>query len=103
MVINNVSRCPECGGTLKYYDNVKRIVRGKGGKKQCIKIRRVRCIICRRLHRELPEFMVPYKQYETEIIQGVLEGFITSDTIGFEDYPCEMTMLRWTREKQPPL
>lgn len=38
---------------------------------------------------------VPYKQYEAEVIIGVLEGFITCETIGFEDYPCEMTMVRW--------
>ena len=37
----------------------------------------------------------PYKQYEAEVIIGGLEGFITCETIGFEDYPCEMTMVRW--------
>ena len=26
---------------------------------------------------------------------GVLEGLITCETLGFEDYPCEMTMIRW--------
>ena len=29
----------------------------------------------------------------------VLEGLITCETIGFEDYPCEMTMLRWLSQK----
>ena len=46
-------------------------------------------------YRELPELIFPYKQYEAEVIIGVLEGFITCETIGFEDYPCEMTMVRW--------
>ena len=31
--------------------------------------------------------------------QNVLEGLITCETIGFEDYPCEMTMLRWLSQK----
>lgn len=35
------------------------------------------------------------KQYEADIIIGVLEGLITCGTLGFEDYPCEMTMIRW--------
>ena len=51
------------------------------------------------LHRELTELLFPYKQYESEVITGVLEGLITCETIGFEDYPCEMTMLRWLSQK----
>ena len=87
--------CPDCGGRLRYYDHVQRIVRTKGRKTKQVKIRRLQCGKCGRIHRELPEYIFPHKQYEAEIILGVLEGFITSDTIGFEDYPCEATMLRW--------
>ena len=97
MTINVISKCSYCGGTLKYYDKVSRIVKTKGGHKQKIEIRRVRCINCRRMHRKLPDFLVPYRHYESEIIKGVLDGFITSDTIGFEDYPCETTMNRWIK------
>ena len=78
MITNDVSTCPKCGGDLKYYDRVTRIVRTKGRKTWKIPMRRL-----------------PYKQYEAEVIIGVLEGFITCETIGFEDYPCEMTMVRW--------
>lgn len=98
MTISNVSTCPECGGTLKYYDNVRRIVRTKGGVSWHIKVKRFRCIECNRLHRMLPDTILPFKHYEAEIIEGVVNGIITSDTLGFEDYPCEMTMLRWTRK-----
>lgn len=62
-------------------------------------IRRLRCRECGMVHRELPEFIFPYKQYEAEIIIGVIEGFITCETLGFEDYPCEMTMIRWRTQK----
>ena len=55
--------------------------------------------MCGCIHRNLPDYIYPYKQYEAEIIDGVIEGFITCDTIGFEDYPCEMTMLRWKTQK----
>lgn len=44
--------------------------------------------------------MLPYKQYEAEVIIGVLEGLITCETLGFEDYPCEMTMSRWIAQEQ---
>lgn len=95
MIINNELICPICNGELKYYDSVNRIVRTKQRKTTYIKIRRLKCINCRSIHREIPKDIFPYKQYEAEIIIGVLDGLITPDTFGFEDYPCEMTMLRW--------
>jgi len=91
--------CPKCGGQLKHFDNVKRIVRTKARRTEWIEIRRLRCTYCGALHRELPIELYPYKQYEAEIIQGVLEGLITCETLGFEDYPCEMTMSRWMAQK----
>lgn len=99
MVSNNVSACPNCGGGLKYYDSVSRIVRTKGGASDYIKIRRLRCADCSGVHREIPDSIFPYKQYEAEVIRGVLSGLITSDAFGYEDFPCEMTMVRWLREK----
>jgi hypothetical protein len=51
------------------------------------------------MHRELPDYILPYKQYEIEVIMGVLEGLITCETLGYEDYPCEMTMFRWLSQK----
>lgn len=95
MISENESSCPKCGGQLKYYDHVKRIVRMKYGKKDETILRRFRCQKCGAMHREIPEFIFPFKQYEAEIIIGVFEGLITCETLGFEDYPCEMTMLRW--------
>ena len=95
MVRENQKKCPNCGGDLKYYDSVKRIVRTKNRLTRKMLIRRLKCERCWRFHRELPDFIIPYKQYEKEVILGVLEGIITSSTFGFEDYPCELTMIRW--------
>ncbi|MCD8119686.1 MAG: DUF6431 domain-containing protein [Lachnospiraceae bacterium] len=99
MVSDKQSICPECGGQLKYYDKAVRVVRGRRRQTQRIKIRRLRCENCGRYHRELPDFIFPYKQYDADVIRGVCEGFITPDTIGFEDYPCEMTMKRWKAQE----
>lgn len=87
--------CSICSGYMKYYDSVLRHIKTKGGKTKQIKIQRFRCPRCSCIHRDLPDYIFPYKQYEVEIIKGVLEGFITCETFGYEDYPCEMTMLRW--------
>lgn len=100
MIRENDICCQECGGVLKYYDRVKRVVRGKRGQKRVVKLRRFSCECCGRMHRELTKDILPFKQYEAEIIQGVIEHLITSSTIGFEDYPCEMTMSRWLKLAQ---
>ncbi len=99
MVMNNESTCPKCGGELKYYDKVSRIVRTKGRRTEWVNIRRMRCLSCGMLHRELPNTLFPYKQYEAELIASVLDGLITSDTLGYEDYPCHAAMLSWLSHK----
>ncbi len=87
--------CPECGGKLKYYDTVQRLVRTKHRQSGYIELRRMKCSNCGGIHREITEDIFPYKHYEAEIIIGVVEGLITEESYGFEDYPCEMTMTRW--------
>lgn len=97
MVRSEDETCPKCGGVLKGYDRIYRLVRTKGRQTKSIKVRRRRCSDCGALHNELPDYILPYKQYEAEIVFGVLEGFITPETLGYEDYPCEVTMRRWKK------
>lgn len=99
VVNRNKSICPLCGGELCKKGNVRRIVKTKNGKKYVVNLKRLFCNNCGKYHRELPDFLYPYKHYESEIINGVTEGLITSNTLEFEDYPCEMTMNRWKAEK----
>ena len=103
MINVNELTCPSCNGQLKYYDRVKRFIKTKGGKSEELYLRRLQCIQCGMLHRELPDNVAPYKQYDLDIIRGVLEGFITSEVLGFEDYPSEMTMFRWRTQKTQAL
>lgn len=90
--------CSSCGKFLKYYDKVSRIVRTTNSETRWVKVERFRCTECGGVHRRLPEDIFPYKQYEAEIIRGVLEGLITPETKGYEDHPCEATMTRWKRQ-----
>ena len=100
MVSDEKLTCRNCGARVKRYDNVLRIVRTKGRKTSWVKVERFRCPVCGQIHRELPDYIFPYKQYEAEVIRGVLEGFITCETYGYEDYPCEMTMIRWRNSQE---
>ena len=41
----------------------------------------------------MPDFLTPYKHYETEAIEDVRDEVITEDDP--IDYPCNITMQRW--------
>lgn len=69
----------------------------EGGSRQWLIIHRFKCCSCGRLHNELPDCLVPYKHYHTEIISGVLDGVCTPDDLECADYPCADTMLLWLK------
>lgn len=89
--------CPRCGGKLRKNGTVKRVVRTKRRESEWITVQRYQCKICGFTFRDLPENVERFKQYEKELIEGVQEGLIDSDILGYEDYPCEMTMRRWRK------
>lgn len=93
-----MNRCMKCGGETVYYDKVKRVRRGKYGKKEWIYIFRVKCCECGRICRSLPIDILPFKHYDKRIVEGVIEGLISPATRGYEDYPSEQTMHRWAKE-----
>ena len=70
-------------------------MRLEGGIRRRFLIRRLKCSSCGRLHRELPDCLVPYKHYASEVISGVLDGIVSPDDEDSADFPCETTMRRW--------
>jgi hypothetical protein len=72
-------------------------VRGKNHSKELVSIERYKCPKCKKIHRNLPDNLYPFKHYESDIIDGVREGLISPETLGFEDFPCEETMKRWKK------
>lgn len=88
-------RCARCGGAVRKYGTVKRMVRGAGGEKEWISVQRWQCLSCKYVWRELPDDMERFKQYRKSVIEGVRSGEINCDILEYEDYPCEMTMRRW--------
>lgn len=45
----------------------------------------------------MPDIWLPYKQYEADLIEDVIDGVITEDDLIKEghDYPCDTTLKRW--------
>lgn len=69
------SICPICSSeTLKVIGSRNRGALDNNGEKVTIVIRRLRCIACRKIHHELPDFLVPYKRYLSECIEAIIEG-----------------------------
>ena len=63
--------CPECGVLMSGYDHRKRKVIGADGKPRIFLIRRLRCSVCRQIHAEIPDSLIPYKHYASEVIKAV--------------------------------
>lgn len=96
---NVEKRCTKCGGETIKYGTVNRIIRTKNRETEQIRVQRFKCKLCGVIFRDLPENVIQFKQYERDVVDGVKEGLIGSDILGFEDYPCEMTMKRWRAHK----
>ena len=94
----SVPQCPVCYSNMIYRDSRKRISKSGGGKTQWFSIRRFRCRFCNKLHTELPIGLIPHKHYCADIINGVIDGKITSDIQEYEDYPCCATMQQWIND-----
>ncbi|RJQ40103.1 MAG: hypothetical protein C4550_04140 [Nitrospiraceae bacterium] len=64
--------CPCCGEHLSSIGSRKRKYRKPTGDVIVLVIRRLRCGLCRRIHHELPDMLVPYKRYGAASIEAVV-------------------------------
>lgn len=88
--------CENCNGLMKHYDKVDRYVKIENGKKLKILVNRNRCCECGKIYRELPDFVMPFKHYRKDIILRCIK---TNINCIYDDYPCDMTILRWKKER----
>ena len=86
--------CPYDGGELVYRDSVFRNVKNLYSENACFKLRRLWCLICKTLHRELPDSIQPYRHYGADVIQTVLDGGEKADGCCADD----STIRRWKSE-----
>lgn len=82
--------CPCCGGHLKVIGSrIRKFINDEAISLK-LRIRRLRCSACGRIHHELPDFLVPYKRYSSSCIEAVL------DSNGCTAIPAdESTLIRW--------
>lgn len=69
--------CPVCKkGCLKFRDYCRRILRSAATEEpEWLDIPRCQCSnsVCAKVHRMLPDFMVPYKQYKDSVIEAAVD------------------------------
>jgi len=70
------SICPLCQGELKVIGSRKRRVINDDGERITLIIRRLRCRNeqCRRIHHELPDIIIPFKQHTTDTYEKIIIG-----------------------------
>ena len=66
--------CPLCGGRLSAIGTRRRHFIREDGTKAVLMIRRYRCEGCDRIHHELPDFLLPYKQHTALTFEKVCQG-----------------------------
>nr|DAT95064.1 MAG TPA: MqsA [Caudoviricetes sp.] len=98
MIKYNFRKCPNCDGSVIYYDKVKRIIKIEYGIKTWTELKRFRCLCCGKFHREITNDIYPYKHYKLSIILNFLNNNISNNDIEYEDYPCETTIIRWRND-----
>lgn len=87
--------CPVCDEILLCRDWRVRQYRDVDGKRHALWIRRMKCSICNRLHNELPDFVVPYKQHVSSTIEKSVEEGLLEKEILSECIPDVKTTKRW--------
>ena len=94
---NETCVCPVCQSDLLVRDSVRRKVKDTNGSVSTYIIRRLKCSnsSCNRIHRELPDFCIPFRRYESIIIEEAIDEAIHFGDSDIGEYPCERTFQRW--------
>ncbi len=88
--------CPDCQGELEAKEWRKRVKKTAGGKKKIRLIEIRRCKNCGKSTTLLPDDQLPYKHYEEQLIEKVIDDELTEDEqLEIDNYPCEATIARW--------
>jgi len=74
--------CPLCAAELNVIGSRDRYLLNSAGDKEILVIRRLRCIICGKIHHELPDMIIPYKRHCAETVEKVVRGDV-------EDVCCD--------------
>lgn len=90
------SVCPYCLTSLNSRDSKLRSGIKSSGEKRWYRIRRLRCPGCGSIHTELPDFLHPFKHYESAVIQDELDE-VTPSCCAADDSTIRIWRGQWER------
>ena len=91
------NKCPDCSQIMKIIGSRKRTIKDIYGESYIFSLRRMRCEKCNIIHTEIPDCIVPHKQYSKSAINTAVKG--ECDYYIMEN----STIFRWKRENRPEL
>ena len=91
IISEEILNCPFCNGTLVYRDSKLRTAINLYGEARLFSLRRLKCRYCNAHHRELPNTIQPFKHYDSETIQSVIDGSPDAAMCAADD----STIRRW--------
>ena len=91
--------CSKCGGKTVKNGTVKRILRTGYGDVEELSIQRVKCKVCGRVERVLPEEVERFKQYSRIVLEDARELSVDEMLDIYADSISEMSIKRWRTRK----
>ena len=74
--------CPVCNEPMHFHGRCSRFARIETGEKRIeMSIRVLRCLKCGHFHRELPDFLAPFKHLSLELIAQIYDGTVGNPAV----------------------
>jgi len=89
--------CPKCGKLMAFRDTCKRNGLDKDARCRRYILRRFKCKDCKNTHREIPDFLFPYKHYEADVIQAAIDG--ETDGISADNSTIRNWQKQWQEQE----
>jgi len=93
--------CPKCAGKLNVNSYYSRNVIESDGSSLKIPILQTKCQkkVCGKTHAILPHFVMPYKRYATEVVEGTISRCEENGGLKHSDCPAEDKTIRdWKKQ-----
>lgn len=91
--------CSKCSGAVVKNGTVKRILRTGYGDVEELSIQRVKCKVCGRVERVLPEEVERFKQYSRIVLEDARELSAEEMLDIYADSISELSIKRWRTRK----
>jgi transposase-like protein len=91
--------CPVCAGSLKLHGSYRRHLIDKVNVGHHGWIAQSYCAVCDKYHSLIPSFVLPYRQYEAEVIEEAVSSYEETGALALSESPVNnSTIYRWFRQ-----